>query len=1285
MSNLSLSFGAPAGGKPPAGGDEKLDIRHSTVVERLSEPFFVHLIAVSPSADLDPGEYVGRDASFAIDTGSQGVRAWSGLVSSFELTDVEEGGLSTYELTLTPRLLLLDYRSNCRIFQRQSAVDIAQKILGEWGIEAALRIGEDHKKLEYRVQYHETDLAFLSRILSEAGISFFFEGESGKSSLVLSDQPQSAEASRPPLPYRSSEHDDTDEPHARNIVARKEISHAAVTIGDFDFRRPAYGLFHTADRGDSAARGPLEQYVYRPGSGLAVQSGGGASETPAADALSMARVDEHLGRRAARSALEGQRGLEVELQSNVSWLAPGTAFSVADHPKLSGKRLVVTEARITGQFTGSFSAIAVARHASSAIRPAPMTRPVMPGMQSAIVVGPSGEEIYTDEFGRVRVQFHWDREGSFDEKSTCWLRVSEGWGGAGFGLFSVPRVGHEVLVDFVAGNPDEPMIVGRVHGGTTPPAFGLPGKSSKTGWNTQSSPNGEGFHEVTFEDRKGQELFFVRSEKDFLGVVQNEEEESVGRDRVGQIGVNMTTAVTENDALTASAFSAVMGKVENVENIQNMGAASAASTLTLREMVPGKITLTTGGTMVQLLDDEIFIVADETLKINGKFVDIQGGPFVHLNPPGELAAEETKKNEQEGNVVWFELRDKNRKPISGLECFVEEEGGETSHVQKTDGQGRVLFNVDKPGKFNLVVGKKPKDAKAATNGESAAALKPSAPVPAPAPKSAAKGSADGNKDLKINGEGLKLVRKSEGFYSKPYLDPVKIPTIGYGTIQYPNGKPVTMKDPPITEAQAEEYLRHEVKEKEDAVRKMVKVPLNENQFSSLVSFSYNVGTGALQDSTLLKKLNAGDYDGAAGEFGKWNKGTVKNPKTGKKERVELRGLTTRRAAERKLFETAPKGAPQPKALADQAEGASSNGANGASAAASPASPAAPAPPPSPVKVGTTQAKPAARAQMTKHTVPLKVEVSSPQGGEALTIDPGAHPGADPSMPSIKLKGTATLSGQPISEGMFRWQIFISGQYKTRMGMKDYNLLAGDAQTKPDQEVEFKLAPPSVVGGNAMVKVQFEHPQLGTIQVKTIKGIKVQGKNPSKSNVQALIKEIDPGMGWITFPILEQESGYRQFKSPDEVLVGPPAGIGLTQRDAVASEWGSGELDPSKPNRFFPRIYWDWKENVRAGMDLLKEKQAGAKKRLDSLQAKHNLPPYSKGMLARETLRRYNGGTEYGAANGSWKVEPQTIDPKTKKWVPLDPKHVPYVDQVLGRVNPGSIPAEYADITKKSFP
>lgn len=1280
MSNLSLTFKAQAGGSEGGSGLSRLDIRHYTVLERLSDPFVIHLLALSPAADLDPGDFVGQDATFRIDTGPQGARAWTAVVSSFELADVEERGLSTYELTLTPKLAVLQHRVNCRVFQRKSAPEIAKELLSEWEIEAEERLSEDHKTLEYRVQYHESDLAFLRRVLGEAGISYFFEQQGEETKLVLCDQPQRAEESHQALPYRSSDHDDIDGPHVRFVVARKAIRHEAVTIGDFDMRRPAYGILHSAERGGGGDDRPLlEHYEYRPGSGLSAGTGGGASDTPTADALSSARVDEHLGRSAARSALEGQRGLEIELQSNVSWLAPGSAFSITNHPKLNGKRLLVTSAKITGKSTGSFSAIAVARHADGQIRPEPVARPVMPGMQSAIVVGSSGEEIHTDEFGRVRVQFHWDRAGAFDHKSTCWLRTSEGWGGAGFGLLSLPRVGHEVLVDFVAGNPDEPIIVGRVHGSTTPPAFGLPGHISKTGWHTQSTPGGDGFHEVTFDDKKGQELVFVRSEKDFRGVVQREEEETALRDRVGQIGGNLTTSITEVDSLTAAAWSALMGKVGDIENILHMGAPTVASTLTLREMVPGKITLTTGGTMVQLLDDEIYVVADANLKIKGKDVKVDGGPSVHINPPQNTTTTDGK-DEKAGHVVWFELLDAQKKPLSNLECYVQSSDGESSHVQKTDGQGRVLFNVEKPGDYHIVVGKEPE--------------KPAA-APAPAPKP----TLEGNKSLKTNAEGLKLVRKSEGFYSKPYIDPVGIPTIGYGTIQYPDGRRVTMKDAPITEKQAEEYLAFEAKEKEDAVKKLVKVPLNENQFSALVSFSYNVGTGALGDSTLLKKLNAGDYDGAANEFGRWNKGTVKNPKTGQNEKVELKGLTTRRAAERKLFETPPAGAasaPAPQAKMAEAPapqagsqgaaaGAGAQGAGAQGAAAQGAAPAASqAPAAKPVNVGSTEAKPVARAQMTQHDVPLVTEVSSPTGSEKLTIEPGAHPGADPTMPTVKLKAKATLAGQPVTEGMFRWQLWVSGQYKTRMGMKDYNLLAGDATTKPDEELEFKIAPPSVVGGDLLIKVQFQHPQLGTVQVKTVKGIKVQGKNPSKSSVQALIKEMEPGMGWILFPIIEQESRYRQFKSPDEVLVGAPAGIGISQRDPTTKEWPSGKLDPGQPNLFFPRIYWDWKENVRAGIKLFREKEAAAKRHLDSVRQKNGLPPYTDGMLARETLRRYNGGAEFGARNGSWVIDPRAPD-KNGNWVSLPSDRMGYVDEVIGRMGSSEIPAGYSDIAKKKFP
>lgn len=1266
MSHLSLAFDARRSRK---GGEyhkkaaaSPLDVRRFTVNDGLSEPFFIHVIALSESAELRPGDYVGRDVTFRIHSGTEGARSWSGVVLSFEQTDIEEKGLSTYELMIGPRLSLLEHRVNCRVFQRLSAPEIAEEILADWDIDVEKRLAEDHKKFEYRVQYNENDLAFLNRVLCEAGISYFFEADGDDPKLILTDMPQRADATRPPLPYTSSEHEDTDKPHVRFIVAKKVVRPTAVTIADFDFRRPDRGIFYKAEA-DQARGERLEQTIYLPGSGIASSPGGSATETPVADAHSMARVDEQHGRAMARAALQGQRGLEVELQANVSWLAPGTAFFVSNHEKLNEKRLLVTKSKLAGDSAGSFSAGVVARHTESAIRPAASARPVMPGVQSGVVVGPPGEEIHVDEMGRVRVHFHWNRLSGFDEQSTCWVRVAEGCGGAGFGLVSLPRVGDEVLVEFFAGNPDEPIIVGRVHGGTTPPAFDLPSKKSMTGWRTRSAPDGNGYHEISFNDDAGHELFFIRSHRDLRSAVTNEEIESVGRDHIARIGEDHATVVAGSDALTASASSSAIGKVEGLEHLREMGEPSVAPTLTVREMVPGKITLATGSATIQLVDDEIFVVADGDLKINGKTVDIKGGPFVHVNPPAQAKVKEAEESEKESHVVWFQLQDKYKKPIPNLECFVELKNGEASYLQKTDGQGRVMFHVDEPGAYQLVVGKKKAEAPKGVTATAAMAKK--APPPEATAAAATKPSVKDNKKLRLNKAGLNLIKKSEGFRSKPYIDPVGIPTIGYGTIQYPNGRKVSMSDPPISEAKATKYLKRDVRSREAAVIAMVKVPLNVNQFSALVSFVYNVGIGALQSSTLLKKLNAGNYNGAAGEFKKWNKGTING------QLVALPGLTIRRAAERKLFKKPVRKKP-PKPPANIPVGPTGGVA----------APSAKAFAGEPVNVGSTKAKPSSQAKLTKHAVPLDTDVISPKGSEKLTIKAGAHPGKDPSMPRLKLQASATLNGHPIDDGFFRWQLWLTGQYKTRMGTKKYSLLAGDARTEPNQMVNFKIAPPSVAGGNLLVKVQFEHPQFGTVPMKTIKGIKVRGKNPKKAHVHAFVRAIEPELGWLLGTIFEQESGVRQFKSPSRVLVGIPASIGVSQLAPMPSAWGEEKLDPGEPNAFFPHIYWDWKENVRVGVQFFKEKESAARRHLEKLQKKHDLSPFTKGMLAREALRRYNGGVEFGAKDGQWAILPREKGGAGSS--PLPSGQRGYVDQILARIDAADIPDEYADITRTDF-
>ena len=206
-------------------------------------------------------------------------------------------------------------------------------------------------------------------------------------------------------------------------------------------------------------------------------------------------------------------------------LSPGVVFQITGHPRheLAGDaRLLVVRQTIAGELQGSWSITGEAVLAAEAYRPPIVTpKPRVHGLQSAIVVGPPGEEIHTDEYGRVRVQFHWDREGARDEKSSCFLRVSQGWASRGFGALAIPRIGDEVLVGFFEGDPDQPVIVGRVHNSAARVPYALPVNKTRSTWRSESTPGGGGHNEITFEDQKGKELLHLHAERDLERVVKN--------------------------------------------------------------------------------------------------------------------------------------------------------------------------------------------------------------------------------------------------------------------------------------------------------------------------------------------------------------------------------------------------------------------------------------------------------------------------------------------------------------------------------------------------------------------------------------------------------------------------------------------------------------------------------------------------------------------------------------------------------------------------------------------
>jgi type VI secretion system secreted protein VgrG len=500
------------------GLDTALEVARFEVDEAISELFRVRVTLTSVAPELSLDDLVGRAAVLRIHTGDDAeTRYFHGMVAR-----VEETGLTPaqalYTALLVPKAFLLGQRQDTRFFQDLSTPQIVAEILRSSGItDVALSITEPHETRAYCVQYRESDWAFVSRLLEEEGIHYFFEHHEDRHVLRISDQP----TSHPAIPAQSTLRHIPDRGALRGGEAVHELNYAQeirpgkVTLSDFNFEHPSLPLLRSS--------GEEEIEVYDPpGDYLAPTAG---------DARTSIRVQEHLaGKRVGRGS------------SNCARLVPGHVFTLEDHPREAnnGGHLVVRvhhEGIEPGRMTSADGPTSYRQRFEVIpervpFRPARVTpRPSPRGVQTAIVVGPDGEEIHTDKHGRVQVRFHWDRE----HKSSCWIRVSQAMAGAGFGAMVLPRVGHEVIVDFLEGNPDRPIIVGHVYHGTNVPPYPLPAEKTKSTFKSRSTPGGDGFNELRLEDQKGHEEIFIRAEKDMRVEILHDRSERVGHDRVSEV------------------------------------------------------------------------------------------------------------------------------------------------------------------------------------------------------------------------------------------------------------------------------------------------------------------------------------------------------------------------------------------------------------------------------------------------------------------------------------------------------------------------------------------------------------------------------------------------------------------------------------------------------------------------------------------------------------------------------------------------------------------------------
>lgn len=515
-------------------------------MEELGRPFAYQLDLVSADEAISLEKVVGQPMAVHIDLPDGKQRHLHGLVTRFAQQGWE-GRRALYRATLRPSLWLLAQRAGCRIFQERSVPQVVKAIVDEYGFPCEQKLDGSYPAREYVVQYRETDLAFVSRLLEAEGIYYFFRHEAGKHTLVLADAmgAHAKAAGYEKLPFyppqqgqrRERDHLDTWRPW-------HQLEPTAFALRDHDFTHPRASL-EVRRAGQGRGRPELEIYDY-PGGYVANAE----------------------GERYARTRLEeaAARAAQVEGAGNARGLACGALFELTGHPRQDQDRehLIVSaamEARLpdlesdggAGADDAQFRCRVVALDSRTPFRPARATpRPVVQGPQTARVVGKSGEEIWTDKYGRVMVEFPWDRVGQGDEKSSCWVRVAQAWAGATWGAMHIPRIGQEVVVQFLEGDPDRPIVAGHLHDADHMPPYELPAHQTQSGFKSRSTKGGghDNANELRFEDKKGEEQLYLQAEKDYELVVKNDAKGSIGHDQKHEVKNDETHDVGHDRKLT---------------------------------------------------------------------------------------------------------------------------------------------------------------------------------------------------------------------------------------------------------------------------------------------------------------------------------------------------------------------------------------------------------------------------------------------------------------------------------------------------------------------------------------------------------------------------------------------------------------------------------------------------------------------------------------------------------------------------------------------------------------
>jgi type VI secretion system secreted protein VgrG len=611
--------------------------------ERLSELFEIEVELLREEnhggshsfTPVDVAKTLGKNCSILVEQEDGGQRRFSGIFATFHQLG-RDSNFSKYTARIVPHVWRLTQNFKSRIFQQSSVPDILQTVFE--GYEIIFQLGRQYGRRNYCVQYQESDFDFASRLMEEEGIYYYFEHTSETDRMIVRDDYRNPEdcPGKSRIPIFDGEVDGANkwESTVGDLLINFELSSGKFVYWDYNFELPTKKLdVEETSRFSIGNNQDMEVYKYPGGYGRKYD---GIDKTGGEQPSELDNIFEDNKNTSVNEMLANDSGHKKILgHSNCVTLTAGYRFQLENHPNkdLNRDYILVSVSHSAAQQPGYLigsegqegysNTFACIPHGSGApeFRPLKKTpRPKILGSQSAFVVGPPGEEVFTDKYGRVKVQFHWDREGQADSSSSCWLRVAQTWAGNRWGTMFIPRVGMEVLVSFIEGDPDQPVISGSVYNPQTMPPYDLPEEKTKSTVKSNSSKGGEGFNELRFEDKKGAEQIFVHGEKDLDLRIKNDAKEIIKRDRHLIVENNQHEEVTRDKHLKVGGDKneEVTGTVSlTTQNIQNKVKQNYAVDATSEVHIKG-------GTNVVLQSNTSL-----TLKVGSNFIQINsGGVFI---------------------------------------------------------------------------------------------------------------------------------------------------------------------------------------------------------------------------------------------------------------------------------------------------------------------------------------------------------------------------------------------------------------------------------------------------------------------------------------------------------------------------------------------------------------------------------------------------------------------------------------------------------------------------------